>query len=424
MTRFSSSLRPFWPALCLALAWGLAWVPAAWAQAKSLPASATMGDATGQTWRYPPVSTAAPPVEKLTPTKLEDKSRPRLPEDMGPRPAYGPPPRPTKSGVIRLAAVGDLMLGTAQAPPENDEIFAEVKPFLADRQIIFGNLEGPLTDRGAPTKDPESGAYHLFRSPPAYGRLLSEAGFNILSLANNHINDYGPAGRDQTVSVLEDLGIHYTGGPGEVADLKVNKTRLAFIALAPNTGCQNLNDLAGAVALVQAEAAKPGTLVVVSFHGGGEGAGFMRRVKPQPEYFLGENRGNLPALARALIDAGAALVLGHGPHVPRGLELYKGRLIAWSLGNFATISGMSLKGAAGLAPLLLVDLAPDGVPRRVKVVSFKQEPRRGPRLDPENQAARVMAELSRGDMPEEWLAALGDIGEGRVRTAGTRLTGK
>jgi hypothetical protein len=85
---------------------------------------------------------------------------------------------------------------------------------------------------------------------------------------------------------------------------------------------------------------------------------------------------------------------------------------------------MSLKGAAGLAPLLLVDLAPDGVPRRVKVVSFKQEPRRGPRLDPENQAAQVMVELSRGDMPEEWLAALGDIGGARVRTAETRLTGK
>ena len=367
----------FWPALWLALA---VIAQAAGATADSPPASATMGLAAGQAWRYPPE--LSPPAEKKA-------------------------ARTPRGGLIRLAAVGDLMLGTAQAPPENDRIFSEVKPFLADRQIVFGNLEGPLTDRGRPTKDPSAGAYHLFRTPPAYGRLLKEAGFNILSLANNHINDYGPAGRAQTVSVLGSLGIHHTGGPGEVAALKVNKTRLAFIALAPNLGCQNLHDLAGAVALVKAEAAKPGTLVIVSFHGGGEGSAFLRRVNPRPEYFLGENRGNLPALAYALIDAGAALVLGHGPHVPRGLELYKGRLIAWSLGNFATISGMSLKGPGALAPLLLVDLAPDGAPRRVKVVSFKQEPRRGPRLDPENRAALVMAELSRGDLPREWLAALG-----------------
>jgi hypothetical protein len=327
-----------------------------------------------------------------------------LTDDPGKRGAARPS---AKGGVIRLAAVGDILLGTAQVPPGKD-IFSEVKPFLADRQVVFGNLEGPLTDRGAPTKDPSAGAYYLFRSPPAYGRLLKEAGFNILSLANNHINDYGPAGRAQTVSVLKGLGIRHTGGPGEVAGLKAGKTSLAFIGLAPNAGCQNLHDLAGAVALVRAEAAKPDTLVVVSFHGGGEGPAFMRRTSRQAEYYLGENRGNLPALAHALIDAGADLVLGHGPHVPRGLEMYKGRPIAWSLGNFATLGGLSIRGPAGLAPLLLVDLAPDGALRRVKVVGFKQEPRRGPRLDPENRAARVMAELSRGDLPKEWLAALGE----------------
>jgi len=406
-------------ALWLALAWVLAGAAAAWA-AEPLPASATMGEATGRVWTYPPPPPAAPPVKPMAPppspktskkTGPEEKARP--PEDRGPP----KPPKPTKSGVIRLAAVGDIMLGTALAPPE-DQIFSEVRPFLSDRQVVFGNLEGPLTDRGAPTKDPSAGAFYVFRGSPAYGGLLKAAGFNILSLANNHINDYGPAGLAQTVSVLKSLGIHHTGRPGEVAVLKINKTRLAFIALAPNAGCQSLHDLAGAVALVKAEAAKPDTLVVVSFHGGGEGSAFMRRVRPEPEYFLGENRGNLPVLARALIDAGAALVLGHGPHVPRGLELYRGRLIAWSLGNFATPSGMSLAGATGLAPLLLVDLAPDGVPRRVKVVSFKQESGRGPRLDPENQAALIMAELSRGDMPEEWLADLGEVG--RVRTAGTR----
>ncbi|MDR3038970.1 MAG: CapA family protein [Candidatus Adiutrix sp.] len=329
-----------------------------------------------------------------------------------------PPGRPaarragkSAARIIRLAAVGDLMPGQAALTPGSDgaAVFREVKPFLADRQIVFGNLEGPLTDRGAPTKDTSeaaAGRYYVFRSPPACGRLLLEAGFNLLSLANNHINDYGRAGRDQTRAILDELGIAHAGAPGEVAELKVNKTRLAFIALAPNAGCQNLNDLPGAVALVEAEAKKPGTLVIVSFHGGGEGAGFMSRPAARTEKYLGENRGNLPHLAHTLIDAGADLVLGHGPHVPRGLELYHGRLIAWSLGNFATLSGISVSGPAGLAPLLLVDLEPDGAVRALRVVSFKQTSRRGPRLDPSHQAAKVMAELSRGDLPEELRAAL------------------
>ncbi|MDR2934563.1 MAG: CapA family protein, partial [Candidatus Adiutrix sp.] len=245
--------RPFWPALGLALACIL-WAGApTGVKAGSGAASAALGEPTGQGWRYPAVPPAAPP-----------------PRDRG-----GWLDWIFKGRTIRLAAVGDLMLG--QVSPENRDIFAEVKPFLADRQVVFGNLEGPLTDRGSPTKDPSAGAYHLFRSPPACGRLLSEAGFNLLSLANNHINDYGPAGRAQTVSVLDSLGLHHAGGPGEVARLKINKTRLALIALAPNAGCQKLNDLEGAVALVKAEKAESGALVIVSLHGGGEGSAFMRR---------------------------------------------------------------------------------------------------------------------------------------------------
>jgi hypothetical protein len=168
----------------------------------------------------------------------------------------------------------------------------------------------------------------------------------------------------------------------------------AFIALAPNRGCQNINDIDGAVALVRkAIADDPRTLVIVSMHGGAEGTAHMR-LPDGPETYLGENRGDLRKLSRALIDAGASMIIGHGPHVPRGAELYKGRLIAYSLGNFATASGINVKGATGLAPLLLAEIGQDGETLAYGFISFRQQMNKGPRLDPTNEAADTISRLS------------------------------
>ena len=257
---------------------------------------------------------------------------------------------------IRVAAMGDIMLGTENLLPADGaaEAFAEVKPYLDKCQVVIGNLEGPLTDQGSPTKEAVEGVSYVFRTPPAYVDRLSEAGFTVMSLANNHANDYGPAGHSQTREVLEKAGLLHTGAPGQVARQKVGSTTVAVIGLAPNSGCQPLNDIEAAAELVRQEAANKKTLVIVVFHGGAEGAG-RTSVPYGPEYFLGENRGDVRRLSRALIDAGAHLVIGHGPHVPRGLELYQGRLIAYSLGNFATGRGISVSGRAGAAPAGGVD---------------------------------------------------------------------
>jgi poly-gamma-glutamate capsule biosynthesis protein CapA/YwtB (metallophosphatase superfamily) len=292
--------------------------------------------------------------------------------------------------------MGDIMLGTENLlPPDGAEgFFSDVKPFLADRDIVFGNLEGPLTDRGRSTKDTSTGRSFSFRTPPSYGGVLKDAGFNIVSLANNHAMDYGPEGRAQTEEVLGSLGILHTGAPGQIARLEVKGRPFAFIGLAPNNGCQNVNDIEGAAALVRkAIEDDPRTLVIVSMHGGAEGAAHMR-LPDGPETYLGEKRGDLRRLSRALIDAGAAMVVGHGPHVPRGAELYKGRLIAYSLGNFATARGINVKGASGLAPLLLAEIAPDGSTGSFRFVSFRQQVDRGPRLDPTDEAAETIADLS------------------------------
>ncbi|MDR2405796.1 MAG: CapA family protein [Deltaproteobacteria bacterium] len=302
-----------------------------------------------------------------------------------------------KSAVYTLAFMGDIMLGTENLlPPDGAKgFFTDVIPFLKDREIVFGNLEGPLTDRGSPTKDTSTGRSFCFRTPPSYGQILKDAGFNIMSLANNHAYDYGEAGRAQTVETLDALGIAHTGGPGEIAYMDVLGRSFAFIALAPNRGCQSINDIDGAVALVEKALAKdPKTLVIVSMHGGAEGASHM--VLPNgPETFMGENRGDLRRLSHTLIDHGAAMVIGHGPHVPRGAELYKDRLIAYSLGNFATASGINVKGASGLAPLLLAEMDAEGKTISYKIVSFRQEMNKGPKLDPTDEAAKVIADLSK-----------------------------
>ncbi|MDR1035754.1 MAG: CapA family protein [Deltaproteobacteria bacterium] len=309
-------------------------------------------------------------------------------------PSGGADVGPDESFIV--AAMGDIMLGTENLlPPDGAKgFFADVKPHLQGADIVFGNLEGPLTDRGRPTKDTSTGRSFCFRTPPSYGEVLKDAGFNIMSLANNHAMDYGPEGRAQTEETLGALGILHTGAPGQIARMTVKGRPFAFIALAPNNGCQNINDIDGAVALVrQAVSEDPRTIVIVSMHGGAEGTAHMR-LPDGPETYLGENRGNLRKLARALVDAGAAMIIGHGPHVPRGAELYKGRLIAYSLGNFATASGINVKGATGLAPLLLAEIAPDGSTAFYEFISFRQQMNRGPKTDSSDEAAMTIRRLS------------------------------
>ena len=131
-----------------------------------------------------------------------------------------------------------------------------------------------------------------------------------------------------------------------------------MVAFAPNVGSNSLNDPQIGLPLVTELAAKH-DIVIVSFHGGAEGNG--AEVLPfAREIFAGEDRGNVVEFAHAMIDAGADLVLGHGPHVVRPLELYHDRLIAYSLGNFATYYGISVEGIRGIAPILLVTLDDEG----------------------------------------------------------------
>ena len=108
--------------------------------------------------------------------------------------------------------MGDIMMGTENLLPEDGGAgsFAAVKEFLADADVIFGNLEGPLTDRGACTKKTGTGKAYCFRTPPGYVKWLKDAGFTMVSLANNHNADYGPEGKKQTIELLDGNGIAWS----------------------------------------------------------------------------------------------------------------------------------------------------------------------------------------------------------------------
>ena len=292
-----------------------------------------------------------------------------------PAAAASPPmPPPTHPG-LTLAAVGDMMLGTdfpENTLPDDDGLsfLDAVTPILEKADVTFGNLEGVLQDGGEPVKQCKNKKIcFLFRTPARYAAYFKLAGFDVLSLANNHARDFGEEGRSSSMAALDSVGIHHSGREGTTASFIANGRRIAMVAFAPNVGSNSLNDPQIGLPLVTELAAKH-DIVIVSFHGGAEGTG--AEVLPfAREIFAGEDRGNVVEFARSMIDAGADIVIGHGPHVVRPLEIYKDRLIAYSLGNFATYYGISVEGIRGIAPILLVTLDDEG-----RFVSGRIEPTR------------------------------------------------
>ncbi|MBU2550440.1 MAG: CapA family protein [Proteobacteria bacterium] len=301
--------------------------------------------------------------------------------------------------VIRVAAMGDVMLGTENMLPEDGGAgsFAAVRPLLADRDVVFCNYEGTLTDRGEPTKVFKDGYAYIFRTPPSYARFLAEAGVNMVSIANNHINDYGPIGKQDTIDTLTRAGIAWSGPPDTAARLTVRGLRVAMIAFHTSSHSHWMLDIPEAKRMV-GDLARQNEIVIVSFHGGMEGSEAVRTPRAM-EYYHGEKRGEVVRFSRAMIEAGADLVLGHGPHVPRAAEVYRGRLIAYSLGNFCTGKGINVKGVTGYAPLLLAELDARGRLTGGRVVSFLQDFGRHPHSDTMDSAVKLMYDLGRQDFP-------------------------
>jgi poly-gamma-glutamate capsule biosynthesis protein CapA/YwtB (metallophosphatase superfamily) len=319
---------------------------------------------------------------------------------------------------IVVTAVGDVMLGSTfpdasggDLPPHDGAgLLDEVTPFLKRGDIIFGNLEGPLVDSGVSPKcrGKKEGTCYAFRVPTRYGAYLKAAGFNVMGLANNHAMDFGAEGRASSRRVLERQGIAHSGDVGDIARLVVKGRKVDVIAFATYPGANNFLDLDSALEIIRL-ARSEADLVIVSFHGGAEGA-THQHVAPGDEKFLGEDRGDLRRFAHAAIDAGAHMVVGSGPHVVRGMEIYKGKLIAYSLGNFATYGSFNLSGENGLSLVLEAHLAPDGSFIKGQVTAVKQEKPGGPRLDPDRKIVPILRALSTNDFQKN-AVVVGPAGE-------------
>ena len=332
-------------------------------------------------------------------------------------PAAGPQAGATRSAepaadTVTLSATGDIILGNAPSslPPNGGRgFFTAVKGALA-ADFVMGNLEEPLTDdtgygkcrvapapTSGPTPEPDTSNCHQFRAPPGYAAHLREAGFDLLNQANNHGYDYGAAGYRNTQRALEQHGLLHTGAPDQITVATVKGIRIAVLGFSSYPWSNPLLDVARAKSVVTRAAARA-DLVVVQVHMGAEGAG-ATRVRPGTEMFLGEDRGDPVRFSRAVVDAGADLVVGHGPHVLRGMEFYRGRLVAYSLGNFCGGGGtLNSSGNLGISGVLKVSLRRDGGWAGGSLVSTTHQGGGGlPRMDPGHRGAALVRSLSTAD---------------------------
>lgn len=323
--------------------------------------------------------------------------------------------KPVNDTTIAIAAVGDMMLGTSypddkHLPPDSGrQSFNYALKDLQHNDITFGNLEGTLLDTGAAVayKLHHKSKGYFFKMPSYYGRVFKNAGFNLISLANNHINDFSYAGRKSTVKILDSLGINYAGlKERSSAKFIIKGVKYGFCAFSPNSQTApllNKEFLRNTIATLKYDC----DIVIVSFHSGGEGPSF-EHIPCLPEYYLGENRGNVHAFAHAAVDAGADLIFGNGPHVSRAVEVYKDRLIAYSLGNFCTYKSVSVQGVCGLSPLLKITLSKKGRFMSGRIMSYKQSHDGGLMPDISNGAAHRIKFLTMGDFEQPGLTIADD----------------
>jgi poly-gamma-glutamate capsule biosynthesis protein CapA/YwtB (metallophosphatase superfamily) len=302
---------------------------------------------------------------------------------------------------ITITAVGDIMMGSdfpeekKRLPGNVDVLFDSVRPFLTGH-VVMGNLEGPLTTETTSTKPTDQKSYFVFRSPPEYSNALKNAGFTIMNLANNHIHDFGPNGIEDTTFSLESQGIHYFGTLDQpCAIVKTPDATIGFLGVSTQYYSVSINDLNQCRQLIR-ELKQSVDIVVVTFHGGAEGllAGHTPKTE---EFYYGESRGDVYKFAHAMIDEGADMVVGHGPHILRGMELYKEKPIAYSMGNFLGYLKFSTSGDLGYTAILQIKISKSGVLKRVKIIPLKLTPQNIPEIDQSGYAILLLNELSQTD---------------------------
>ncbi|HBB32329.1 MAG TPA: metallophosphatase [Cyanobacteria bacterium UBA8803] len=317
------------------------------------------------------------------------------------QPTSNIPLEPTPPDVtIRIKAVGDIIPGTNyprnRLHPKKESLFQAVKPTLQGADLLFGNFESTLTNYPYSAKQ-IGGMMIAFRTPPSYASLLKNVGFDILSVANNHSYDFTVQGFRDTITNLESSGLQALGQKNKILYAYLKDLSIAWIGFSSFNYHNSLNNLPEATALVQ-EASQNANIVVISVHAGAEGTGAMH-VRNRTEDFYGENRGNLVQFSHTMIDRGADLILGHGPHVPRALEIYKGKLIAYSLGNFMGYPTLSTQGELAYSLVLDVKLNNRGDLVSGQIIPIMLNGQGIPYPDSQGRSIRLLRQLTQKDFP-------------------------
>jgi poly-gamma-glutamate capsule biosynthesis protein CapA/YwtB (metallophosphatase superfamily) len=295
--------------------------------------------------------------------------------------------RAQEKPALRVTAVGDVRITRRFAADK----LAEIRKIKLSGDIIFGNFEGVLAESDSP--DPWK-----FSAPMVSIGLLKEMGFNAFSLANNHSADLGDGNYQKTAALLAQQGFWVAGQEGHGVIAEVGSLRLRAVVpfgsgtgvppvnghgqdgrATPNnttthvriigfsfSGANNINNLDAIPAVI---GRKQREVIIVSAHMGGDNH-TGQWIPNAMEYFGDEKRGDVVQFSHRCIDAGADLVLGHSPHVPRGLELYKNKLIVYSLGNFLFDYPGAGRNAHALGYAISIDLDETGDFQSARIVSY------------------------------------------------------
>ena len=305
---------------------------------------------------------------------------------------------------IVIHAVGDVMPGAGNPSAVPQDLFDAI-PQLRGADLLFGNFEGSVSDDASlarPCKG-RPGTCFRFVMPTDAVRLIGNTGFDVVNIGNNHAGDAGPGSIPRTIQAVESNSrVCVTGVQERQSCLVTSKSgvKIAVAGFSPHEG--SLHAVRANVVETVRAAKKTAPIVVVSFHIGAEGLS-AQHVTKKEEWFLGDSRGNVYEVAHAAIDAGADLVVGHGPHCLRAIELYKGRLIVYSMGNFATNGSFSLDGNLKYGALYQIRLSEDGALKRCRIVSTVQNKTAvpphiiTPAVDPERNAYQLIRQLTMDD---------------------------
>jgi hypothetical protein len=315
---------------------------------------------------------------------------------------------------VTVCAGGDVMLGSTldtlwavrrgvDPLPDPDSLLAPLRPLVADADIVLLNIEGAIGEGASPSKCRSgSRTCYAFRQPVEVGaslRRLLPGGEVVGNVANNHAMDAGAPGFEATKYHLAAAAVHVTGAD-TLATIVVTALgdTVAFLGFSTAQAGPDPRDLEAVRRHVR-RAAAGSDRVVVSTHMGAEGRG-AQRTRDSVETYLGEDRGNAIAFAHAAADAGASVVIGHGPHVMRAVEWYEGTPILYSLGNLLTYGPFNLTEPMNRGAIACVALSPGGTAKEVVLRSTRQVPPGIVAEDPTGRAAGLVDSLTALDFPE------------------------